>query len=47
MSSAIRWMRLDAGNGYGVTGQRHKPHKVTGLRQPRHPSLRQRFIKGV
>lgn len=22
------WMRLDAGNGYGVTGQRHKPHNT-------------------
>ncbi|KAK5864412.1 hypothetical protein PBY51_015657 [Eleginops maclovinus] len=22
------WTRLDAGNGYGVTGQRHGPHST-------------------
>lgn len=33
VSCAIRGLRLDAGNGYGVTGQRHK---VTELRQHRH-----------
>lgn len=22
------WTRLDAGNGYGVTGQRHGPHNT-------------------